>query len=206
MRTLEVLVEDQSTEQALKAILAKIIAGRAKYAIRNFNSKPKLLHLLPDRLAGYKERIGSGEDLRILVLVDCDDDSCTSLKDHMEAIATSQGLITKTQAARSQVFHVVNRIAIEELEAWFLGDPLALREAFSSLPPINHRAGIFRNPDNVSGGSWEALHRFLKRHGVYRNSYPKIEAAQRIGAKMEPSRNQSRSFAVFVEGLEALLA
>lgn len=206
MRTLEVLVEDPSTEQALKPLLAKIIAGRAQYAIRNFNSKPKLLHNLPARLAGYKQRIDAGEDLRILVLVDCDDDSCTTLKQQMEAMATSKGLVTKTRAARSQIFHVVTRIAIEELEAWFLGDPLALRQAFTSLPAINPRTGIFRNPDNVPGGSWEALHRFLKRHGIYRNSYPKIEAAQRIGAKLDPARNQSRSFQVFVQGVEALLA
>ena len=123
----------------------------------------------------------------------------------LEVIAASKGLITKTRATPSQAFHVVTRIAIEELEAWFLGDPWALRQAFPSLPAINPRTGIFRNPDNVSGGSWEALHRFLKRNGVYRNSYPKIEAAQRIGAKLEPSRNQSRSFHVFVQGIEALL-
>lgn len=91
MRTLEVLVEDPSTEQALKPVLAKIIAGRAKYALRNFNSKPRLLHNLPDRLAGYKQRIDSGEDLRVLVLVDCDDDACTTLKQHWKSLLPARG-------------------------------------------------------------------------------------------------------------------
>lgn len=99
-------------------------------------------------------------------------------------------------------FHVVNRIAVEELESWFIGDPAALRRAFTSLPTIDADRGIFRNPDN--GGTWEGLHRFLKKHGIYKSSYPKIDAARRIAPKLDIQSNRSRSFQVFVQGIEAL--
>ena len=94
-------------------------------------------------------------------------------------------------------------IVIEDLESWFIGDPTALRQAFSSLPRIDPNKGVFRNPDN--GGSWEALHRFLKKHGIYRSSYPKIDAARRIAPNLNVQANRSRSFRVFIDGVEALL-
>jgi hypothetical protein len=97
----------------------------------------------------------------------------------------------------------VTRIAIEELESWFLGDPDALRKTFPQLPEIRLAASPFRNPEN--GGSWEALHRFLKRHGYYPGTYPKIEAARRIAENMATSANRTSSFRVFREGLEACL-
>jgi hypothetical protein len=90
------------------------------------------------------------------------------------------------------------------LESWFIGDPAALRQAFTSLPRIDERSGIFRTPDN--GGTWEALHRFLKRHGIYKSSYPKIDAARRIAPNLDLQANRSPSFRVFVQGVEALLA
>lgn len=205
MRTIEVLVEEESMQKALAQLLPKLIGGRAIHKIRNLGCKSKLLRLLPDRLAAYRERIQAGEDLRILVLVDRDDDDCMALKQQLESQAIAKGLLTKSNAGGGRAFHVVNRIAIEELEAWFIGDPIALRQAFTSLPNINPKTGIFRNPDNISGGTWEALHRYLKSHGVYRQSFPKIDAAQRIGAQLDPIRNRSRSFHAFVNAIQAMI-
>jgi hypothetical protein len=94
-----------------------------------------------------------------------------------------------------------NRIVVEELESWFIGDTTALRLAFPSLP--NQFPGHFRQPDN--GGTWERLHRFLKKHGIYRGTYPKIEAARKIAPHIDPARNRSTSFRQFCSGVEALL-
>jgi hypothetical protein len=136
--------------------------------------------------------------------VDRDDDDCERLKAELEQMAAAAGLPTKSSPAADGRFMVLNRIVIEELESWFIGDPSALRKAFTSLPRIEQNKGIFRNPDN--GGSWEALHRFLKRHGIYKNSFPKIDAARRIAPHFDIQKNRSRSFQVFVAGMEALLA
>lgn len=197
---IEFLIEEPSAEEALKLLLPKVMRNRADFKMINLGSKYKLLQVLDARLRAYRQRIDGGEDLRVVVLVDRDDDDCKQLKRRMDTAARSAGLIDQTESH----LLVVNRIVVEELESWFIGDPPALRQAFRSLPAINERSGIFRNPDN--GGSWEALHRFLKKHGVYRSHYPKIDAARKIAQHMDPNRNRSPSFHAFISGIERLLA
>ena len=182
---IEFLVEEPSTEEALKHLLPSLIRQRARWKLINLGSKYRLLKVLPKRLAAYRQRIDTGEDLRVVVLVDRDNDDCAALKRQLEDAA------------------VVNRIVIEELESWFIGDPAALRLAFTSLPRIIETKGMFRTPDQ--GGSWESLHRFLKRHGIYRSGYPKIDAARRIAPKMDLRGNRSPSFQIFIQGVESLL-
>lgn len=201
---IEFLVEEQSAEEALKHLLPRLIRSRAQWKLINLGSKYKLLNALPQRLAAYRQRIAQGEDLRVVVLVDRDNDDCAALKRQLEETAQGAGLTTKSAPAVDGRFFVVNRIVISELESWFIGDAAALRHAFGSLPRIDDKRGIFRNPDN--GGSWEALHRFLKKHGIYKSSYPKIDAARRIAPEMELGANRSRSFQIFLDGVEALLA
>jgi len=203
MIQLEVLVDEASAEEALRHWLPRLLQGRARAKVINLGSKYKLLKVLEDRLRAYRARIDKGEDLRIMVLVDRDTDDCVELKAKLEQAAAAAELPTKSQPDGNDRFRVVNRIVIEELESWFIGDPVALRKAFTSLPAIDASSGIFRNPDN--GGSWEALHRFLKKHRIYRKSFPKIEASQRIAPHMNLSENRSASFAQFVAGIEAIL-
>ncbi len=201
---IEFLVEEPSAEEALKHLLPRLIKQRAQWKLINLGSKYKLLKALPQRLAAYRQRIAAGENLRVVVLVDRDNDDCAALKVQLEDAARRSSLATKSDPDIDGQFYVVNRIVIEELESWFIGDPAALRQAFTSLPRIDERSGIFRTPDN--GGTWEALHRFLKRHGIYKSSYPKIDAARRIGPNLDPQANRSPSFRIFVQGVEALLA
>ncbi len=204
MIQLELLVEEASAEEALRHLLPGLLRGRARAKVINLGSKYTLLKVLENRLRAYRTRIDKGEDLRIVVLLDRDDDDCTLLKGRLEQAAVKAGLPSKSRPDGNGRFFVVNRIVIEELESWFIGDPEALRRAFTGLPRINPTGGIFRNPDN--GGTWEALHRFLKKHGIYRNSYPKIDAARRIAPNMRVDRNRSGSFGQFAAGIEAMLA
>jgi len=204
MTQLEILVEEPSAQETLRCLLSKIIRGRVRVKVLNLGSKYNLLKVLPARLAAYRERIKSGEQIRIVVLVDRDGDDCEKLKSRLERMAGDAGLPTKTSPDTGGRFCVLNRIVVEELESWFIGDPEALQRAFTGLPKINAAAGIFRNPDN--GGRWEALHRFLKKHHIYESSFPKINAARRIAPHMEVTANRSRSFQVFVSGIEAMLA
>lgn len=204
VRRLEVLVEEPSAKVALDILLKKMVSGTTRFAVRDFGSKHKLLRVLPERLAGYAKRIQAGEDLRILVLVDKDSDDCEALKNRLEGGAVGCGLATKSRPDVQGRFHVVNRIVVEELESWFIGDPVALRKAFPKLPPANSK-GIFARPDNQGNRAWENLHRFLKKHGIFRNSYPKIEAARKIAPHIDLARNRSPSFRQFCIGVEVLL-
>ena len=194
---------EQSAEEALRHLLPKITKNRGRVKILNLGNKHNLLQKLPSRLAAYRHRIANGERLRIVVLVDRDDDDCESLKGRLESMARDAALPTKSSPDAKGCFLVLNRVVIEELESWFIGDPTALQKAFGSLPRINASTGIFRNPDK--GGSWEALHRFLKKHGIYKSGFPKIDAARRIAPHMDVAANRSKSFQTFASGVEAIL-
>jgi len=201
---IEILVEEPSAEEALRHVLPKIGAEKSRCKIINMGSKYKLLNVLPARLRAYRKRIDKGEGLRIVVLVDRDNDDCIHLKNQLERMAREAGLYTKTAPDVHGTFTVLNRIVVEELESWFIGDPQALRKAFPSLPKINGNTKPFSNPDN--GGSWENLHKFMKKHGLYRNGFPKIDAARRIAPHMDIHNNRAASFRQFVSGMKELFS
>jgi hypothetical protein len=164
--------------------------------------KKTLLKELPTRLRGYTSWLPS--NWRIVVLVDRDEEDCKRLKARLEKICHTAGLISKTAAGTEQSAQVINRIVVEELEAWFLGDVMALRHAYPRLPDISQKAA-FRNPDRIRGGTWETLERLLQKAGYYKGGLPKIELAKTITPHMEPGCNTSKSFQTFRKALLELV-
>jgi hypothetical protein len=199
---LEAFVEEPSAEAALKNLLPRLLPPAWNVRYHTFQGKSDLLSKLPSRLRGYTHWLPP--DWRLLVLVDEDRQDCYALKEQLEHAAERAGLMAKTGLGTGPV-EVLNRIAIEELEAWFLGDVEALVRAYPRVPRTLSKRQRFRNPDQVSGGTWEALEMVLQRAGYYPGGMPKVEVAQRVSAHMNPSRNSSRSFQVFVSGVRALV-
>lgn len=193
-------VEEPSAEAALSLLLPRLLPG-VEFQLLLFQGKADLLKKLPARLRAYADWMPI--DWRILVLVDEDRQDCLSLKSQLEQAAFSAGLLSKSQAAGGS-FQLLNRIAVEELEAWFLGDAPALRQAYPRLPADFERGRRWRDPDAVNGGTWEALEQLLQQHGYYDTGYAKVEAARKIAGYMQPEHNRSHSFQVFVQGLRAL--
>jgi len=95
---------------------------------------------------------------------------------------------------------------MEELEAWFLGDVDALRQAYPGVPRFLHRKARYRDPDSVKGGTWEAMEQVLRRSGYFKEGLRKIEAARHIARKMDPARNRSKSFCCFRDAIAGLTA
>jgi hypothetical protein len=100
---------------------------------------------------------------------------------------------------------VLNRIVVEELEAWFFGDLKALRLVYPRLPSSLANQAKFRNPDQISGGTWESLDKLLQKYG-YPQGLIKIEVAQKIAKYMNPEYNRSKSFQVFRQGILRLVS
>ena len=196
---IEFLLEEPSAEAALTAILPKILADNVSFHFHVFEGKRDLLKQLPLRLRGYRPWLPA--DSRIFVLIDEDRQDCQKLKAQLEQAAREAGFLTKSHPNSKGDFRIVNRLAVEELEAWFFGDVEALRTAYPRVSKTFHNRPKYQDPDAITGGTWEALGRLLKQY--YPNFLPKRVVAQKIAPHMEPSRNRSRSFQVFVEGLEA---
>jgi len=175
-----VLVEEQSAETALRRILPPMLAGRATHQFMTFRGKRDLLGKLDSRLRGLASWISNdvGRDIRVLVLVDRDDDDCRRLKAQLESTALAAGLATSATATAGSPVLVVNRIVVEELEAWYFGDVDALCEAYPGVPPTLASRSAFRDPDAIRGGTWEALERVLRRAGHHRGGLQKVRVGR----------------------------
>lgn len=201
---LEVLVEEPSAEAALRELLPRILGPEVAFRILPHQGKQDLLEKLPNKLRGYRHWLP--EDWRIVVLIDEDRQDCKELKGRLESEAKRAGFSTRSSPAARRDFQVLNRLAVEELEAWFFGDPEALRSAYPGIPASLEYKAKYRDPDAVAGGTWEALERVLKQAGYFPAGLAKIETARSVARHMDPERNRSKSFQVFRDGLRALAA
>jgi hypothetical protein len=196
---LEFYVEEESAEAALVYLVPAILpAQQFDFEIYPFAGKPALLRHLPNRLRAYRHF--TTHDWRIVVLRDRDDDDCLELKKQLEAIAQDVGLPTRSQHRND--FKVINRIAIEELEARFFGDVEALTAAYPRVDSHLAAQARFRDPDAIRGGTWEQLERVLAHY--HPGGLEKKRAAEEIAQHMIPERNRSASFQVFRRALVEL--
>jgi hypothetical protein len=203
LEKLIVFVEEHSMEVALEIILPKIL-GELDFNIFPFQCKNDLLKRLPGRLKGYKAWMP--ETWAIFVLVDRDNDDCVALKQQLENDAKEAGFLTKSNAQSGSQFKVANRIVIEELESWFFGDWQAVKDAYPKVPKTIPKKSPYRDPDAITGGTWESLERVFKRAGYFSTGLRKAECARQIAPHMKPERNQSRSFNAFCEAINSALA
>ena len=196
---LEIFVEEPSMSIALSNILPKVFIDMdITWDIREFRGKMDLFKKLPARLRGRAKCIQPNH--KIVVIVDEDRQDCHKLKGQLEDIAAQQGLLTRTTASGGN-YQVLNRIAVEELEAWFFGDPSALTMAYPNVSPKALSKAAYRIPDRIKGGTWERLEKILQGAGYYSTGMVKKEVAGKVSLHMEVERNTSESFKMFVLGL-----
>jgi len=201
---LEVLTEDESTAAALDFLFGQHLPEDMTYRLIPFHGIEDMRKKLPGQLMAYKHWIP--EHYRLVVIIDRDEADCHDRKTELERMAQTAGLSTKSVPDPDGKFQVINRIAIEELEAWFFGDISALCAAYPDVPPTLHHRQAYRNPDAIRGGTAEALHRILQQAGHYRgvDRLPKREVARAVAEHMNPSHNTSPSFRVFWDTILAL--
>ena len=134
---------------------------------------------VPRKLRAWRE-----PGVRFVVLRDNDGGDCHALKRRLSDLCR--------QGGRADT---LVRIACQELEAWYLGEPDALAEAYrqDSLRGIGERRR-FRDPDAVvkpSGAVRELVPRFQKTDG-----------ARRMAEHLSRERNRSASFQALLHGIE----
>ncbi len=210
---LEILIEDRSGERMLEILIPKVIGDDHTFQIhsyrgighipKNFTVKTNvkkrlLLNNLPLLLRGYGKAFrGHGNSYQAAVIVVCDlDDKCfrgfrTELCDILEACDP------KPEACFC--------IAIEEGEAWFLGDIPAIKTAY----PRSKSAALNGYINDSICGTWECLadaiynggSAALSRKGWQAIGAEKWSWAEKITPHMDVNSNKSPSFAYFCQKL-----
>ena len=196
---LVLLVEEPSMEAFLHLLLPRLLPEGCTFEVHAFQGKHDLLGKLPARLLGYRYWLPA--EWRIIVLVDQDDDDCRELKARLEQAAAGAGLSSRTTAGE-RPWQVANRVAIEELEAWYFGEWEAVHGAYPRVSRTVPQQARYRDPDAIQGGTWEAFERVLKRRGYFTTGLRKVEAARQVAAHFDPDRSRSHSF----EKLRAVIA
>ena len=211
------LIEDPSGEELIHQIMEKMIVEypeieygcKSFHGIGGFTKKNtvketktgKLLNDLTTYLKGFNKSLQNMSDATIVVVVDNDDRNTPDFYTEMETLADDH-LIT--------VDHVFC-IAVEELEAWLLGDKNAILAAYPKA-----KLSMLRNYEQDSiCGTWEVLADMLykggrtklKRNSPYYGEIGKLKSewARNIGAQMSIHNNNSPSFNRFINALESRL-
>lgn len=209
----EILVEDQSGKKALDVLVPKIIDYDHTFKVhpyRGIGRIPKnlaahgdankriLLDQLPRLLRGYGNTFASyPADYPAAVILICDlDDRCL-------------------KAFRQELFNILNAcnskpetrfcIAIEEGEAWYLGDIPAVKSAYPKAKDAVLNAYV---NDSICG-TWERLadavynggSTALSAKGWQAVGAEKSQWAEKISPHMDVANNASPSFVYFREKL-----
>ncbi|WP_187632005.1 DUF4276 family protein [Hymenobacter lutimineralis] len=190
---IEFLLEEESAKAALDVLLPKLLPPDTTWSCYPHRGKTDLFQRLPGRLKTYARQFAGQPDLRVVILMDADSD-CKRRKGELEKIVADAGLLTKTTAA-GQPFRIITRLAVQELEAWFLGDRAAIHAAYPRVRPP-HFSGLPHDPDTIAD-TWETLWRVLQEGKYYLTGKAKVEWAETITPHLEPDRNTSASFQYF---------
>ena len=210
----EILVEDESGKIAINELMEKILGpNRAEHSWRLFSyrgighlpqdlrrkadpRKRFLLHQLPRLLRGYGKSLD--ESSSVVVVVDLDHRDCMTFK---------QELVDVLNACDPRP-NALFRIAVEESEAWLLGDRAAVKAAY----PCAKDSVLERYRQDAICGTWEVLADAIHSGGsaaLAKVGYPasgaaKCEWAREIAPHMDPDRNRSPSFRAFRDGVRRL--
>ena len=211
---IEVLVEDSSGASLIETLLPALIGAYGElhtWRIHSYKgigrlpkgltaksdpSKRALLDQLPRLLAGY----GRTTDIdAVVVVLDSDRRDCRTFLGELNA------LLQNCRPAPSTLF----RLAIEEMEAWYLGDRQALLAAY----PRAKKDVLNRYQQDSVCGTWELLADAVHPGGsaaIRKAGWPvpgqlKHEWAEKIGPHMRIDDNQSPSFCKLRDGLRRLV-
>jgi hypothetical protein len=212
---IEILVEDASGEKLLERVLSKLLGEQGDphtwrvHSYKGIGRVPKnlnagadpakriLLDQLPRILRGYGNTPGIDA---VVVVLDSDRRNCVDFLAELKALAAG------CNPAPNTMF----RLAIEEVEAWYLGDRQALQAAY----PRAKADVLARYVQDGVCDTWELLADAVHPGGsaaIKKAGWPlpgqiKCEWAEKIGPLLEPDRNVSPSFGKLRDGLRRLIA
>ena len=217
MTHLEILIEDISGKTALENLLPKFLPPEVTYDIHEYRgigrlplnlrtiqdpAKRALLDQLPRIISGYgKAFLNDPEAYQRYVIVICDLDNRNP-----EIFLRELNAVVQNCRPAPRVLFL---LAVEEGEAWLLGDKDAVVAAYPRCKQAELNSYV---PDSICG-TWEKTAdiltpggaKALKRFGYRAIGVKKTEWASSITPNIVIERNASPSFQAMVREIAALL-
>ena len=174
------LIEEYSMKVLLDGLLPRLVPGLQFLCVPH-EGKQDLEKSVPKKLRAWRE-----PGVCFVVLRDNDGGDCRELKDRLVTLCRNGGREDS-----------LVRIACQELEAWYLGEPAALADAFGNeqLRNMGSKAR-YRDPDAVVRPS-EEIEKLVPE-------FQKVSGARRMAKRLSRDGNSSRSFQVLIEGIDRL--
>ena len=180
MNRIVFLLEERSMKMLLDGLLPRLVPGLSFICVPH-EGKQDLEKSIFRKLRAWRE-----PGVLFVVLRDNDGGDCLALKQRLVTLCT--------EAGRADV---LVRIACQELEAWYFGDPAAIATAFDNdkLRAIGNRSR-YRDPDAIRQPARE-ITKLIP-------GFQKISGARRMAACLSRNGNASRSFRTLMDGIERL--
>lgn len=182
------LLEELSMRIVLDKVLPKLIPDDITYICITHQGKQDLAESIPKKIKAFNQISPSTE---FVIVHDQDSHDCKKLKTELLKICQTAGKAD-----------VMIRIICHELESWFLGDLAAVEKAYNLKPDSLSRKQSqkkFRDPDRLNSAK-EELRKLLSVP-----YYPGTHSKE-IAPHLSLTQNKSRSFQVFCEGIQKILA
>jgi hypothetical protein len=182
MKEIVFLLEEPSMRELLNEILPKVIPSHIVFSLHPHEGKQDLERSIPRKLKAWQN-----PQARFVILRDQDSGNCVDIKQRLHRLCEQTGREG-----------CLIRIVCRELESWFLGDLVAIGTAYelSHLAKLAEKAKS-RNPDRLANAAEE-----LQKLVV---GYQKVGGARTIAPHLDLENNRSKSFQVFLEGLQRLI-
>jgi hypothetical protein len=180
MGKLVFLLEERSMKVLLDGILPRLFPG-IQFRCIPHEGKQDLEKSIPRKLRAWRE-----PGVRFIVVRDNDNVDCIFLKESLRELCKDAG---RTDS--------LVRIACQELEAWYFGEPQSLATAYNrpELVKIANKAR-YRDPDSIRKPS-EELSKLIPE-------FQKVSGARRMSEFLQGTNNSSPSFQVFYQGISSL--
>jgi len=178
MRRLIFLLEEYSIKVLLDGLIPRLFPDLPFLCVPH-EGKHDLEKSIPRKLKSWRE-----PGVRFVVVRDNDGGDCMALKEKLEALCR--------EGCREDS---IVRIACQEIEAWYFGDPEALAEAFGrdDLRCLCSKKR-YRDPDAIIQPG-KAIEELVPE-------FQKVSGARRMVSLLSRERNRSRSFHVLLESIE----
>ncbi len=174
------LLEERSMKTLLDGLLPRLLPDINFLCIPH-EGKQDLEKSIPRKLRAWKE-----PGVRFVIVRDNDGGDCFALKQRLIELCHTSGCQ-----------NALVRIACQELEAWYFGEPDAMARAFGNarLQEISNKSR-YRDPDSIRQPSREIV-RLIPE-------FQKISGARKMAACLSRDGNRSCSFQIMMEGIERI--